>query len=74
MAEWVGTGYDAGWLSRWLTVGTPARWRKGLVAAGLDDLLVLRAHVLVLVGAGLIMGGEAEAGCSFAAMLVTRHP
>ena len=44
------------------------------VGAGLDDLLVLRAHVLVLVGAGLIMGGEAEAGCSFAAMLLARYP
>ena len=32
MAEWVGTGYDAGWLSRWLTVGTPAEWRKGMVS------------------------------------------
>ena len=32
MAEWMGTGYDAGWLSRTLTVGTPAgRW-KGLVS------------------------------------------
>ena len=53
--------------------GHPRRAVEG-VGVGLDELLVLRAHVLVLVGAGLIMGGEAEAGCSFAAMLVARDP